>query len=163
MTPDPLPAPVAESIFATYVAARQVADQWPLRLHLGASDGRLAGWLTVAASGEPDLVLDPRFGLPFADGSVDLICAARQLDSMPPGIALLVIAEAHRVLRPGGVLRLASAGLATSGADGRRTVDLLAAAGFGELVRRAPGQSDHPALRDLPSEAGCTNVIEGIR
>jgi SAM-dependent methyltransferase len=49
---------------------------------------------------------DARSGLPFADGVVDIVYSSHMFEHLSPGAAIMFLAEAHRVLRTGGVLRL---------------------------------------------------------
>lgn len=75
------------------------------RLHVGAGPHRLPGWLdTDLVSGEVHLDLSRR--LPLRSGSFAYAFAEHLIEhlSEPAGTSLL--AELHRVLRPGGVLRL---------------------------------------------------------
>lgn len=51
---------------------------------------------------------DGSMGLPFAAGSLDRFVATYVLDLLSPGDARELLAEAHRVLEPGGRLCLAS-------------------------------------------------------
>lgn len=148
-------------VFAGYVAARAFADRFPLRLNLSPA-GSLPAWVNVGVGAESDLALDPRFGLPFDDGSVDLIVAIGLIETQPVVLAGLLLAEAQRVLRPGGVLRLAVRPGAADAPVARLLPQLLEAAGFAEVVRRAAGASDHPALRGLEPELGCELVLEGV-
>lgn len=80
-----------------------------LQLHLNGSEAR-EGWTIVAAAAGPDVgvVSDPRTLDAFADESVDAIYAGwfyQRLsfrDELPQALA-----AAHRVLKPGGTLRIA--------------------------------------------------------
>ena len=89
-------------------AARMQADR-SLRLHLGSADNRLPGWVNidlVRPGRKLDLSWNVKHGLPFQDGSIDAIFAEHLLEhfTFDEGVALL--AACHRVLRPGGVVRI---------------------------------------------------------
>lgn len=148
-------------IFAGYVAARSFTDRFPLRLDLSPAGG-LPGWVSLGEHRGADLWHDPRFGLPFDDGSVDLIVAIGLLETQPLPIAGLVLAEARRVLRPGGILRLAVPPGHADSVVAPLLPELLDAVGFAEVTRRGPGISDHPALRGLVQERGCALVLEAV-
>lgn len=89
-----------------YVAAQKFAGLRPLRLHLGCGTVRLRGWVNIDVDGEPDLQLDLRYGLPFADESVDLIHTEHMLEHMLLADGRLLLSDARRVLRSGGVMRI---------------------------------------------------------
>jgi predicted SAM-dependent methyltransferase len=95
-----------------YILAQAWAKQRPLRLHLGCGTVRLDGWINIDIDGEPDLALDLRYGLPFPDGSVDLIHSEHVMEHFRLADGQVLIAEAYRVLRPGGVIRLGMPDLA---------------------------------------------------
>jgi predicted SAM-dependent methyltransferase len=97
---------VASYVTATYAAARQFLDNPPLRLHLGCGTVRLPGWVNIDVDDGPDLQLDLRFGLPFPDACVDLIHTEHMLEHMCLSDGKLLMAEAYRVLRPGGTMRV---------------------------------------------------------
>jgi predicted SAM-dependent methyltransferase len=97
---------VESYVAATYAAARPFLSNSPLRLHLGCGNVRLPGWVNIDIDGGPDLQLDLRFGLPFPDASVDLIHTEHMLEHMCLSDGKLLLAEAHRVLRPGGKMRV---------------------------------------------------------
>ncbi|HEY4122471.1 MAG TPA: 2OG-Fe(II) oxygenase, partial [Byssovorax sp.] len=95
---------------APYLAAQAerlgLAGARALKLHLGAGPHAIPGWLNVDARGG-DLRADLRWPLPFADGAARFVFAAHVLehfyrDLEVPG----VLCELHRVLEPGGALRL---------------------------------------------------------
>lgn len=153
--------PDGTDLFAGYVAARGFAERFPLRLDLSPGGG-LPGWVSVGGHRGADLAHDTHFGLPFDDGSVDLIVALGLLGASPLPMASLVLGEARRVLRPGGVLRLAIPRDHAGSSVVPLLPALLDAAGFGEVIHRAPGVSDHPALRGLAREHGCALILEAI-
>jgi len=75
------------------------------RLQIGAGPVRLNGWLNSdLISG--DIYLDVARRLPFADGTFAYIFGEHVIEHLPDHTADRLLAEAHRVLRPGGVLRL---------------------------------------------------------
>lgn len=153
--------PDGTDLFAGYVAARGFAERFPLRLDLSPGGG-LPGWVSVGAHRGADLAHDARFGLPFDDGSVDLIIAIGLLGASPLPVAGLVLGEARRVLRPGGILRLAIPREHTGASVVPLLPALLDAVGFGEVAHRAPGVSDHPALCGQAREYGCPLILEAV-
>jgi predicted SAM-dependent methyltransferase len=83
----------------------------PLRLHLGSGSVRLDGWTNVDIQALPgvDVVADVTKGLHFTD--VEAIFAEHFLEHLPLAGALFFLQEAHRVLVPGGWLRLSTPNL----------------------------------------------------
>jgi SAM-dependent methyltransferase len=49
---------------------------------------------------------DLQYGLPFFDNSVDFLYSSHVLEHLYPNVAELLLREAHRVLRPGGTIRV---------------------------------------------------------
>lgn len=77
-----------------------------LRINLGAGEHPIESWLNIDMR-SADLILDLTWGLPFADGSVAYAFSAHVLEHLYyPREALHVVQELHRVLEPGGVLRV---------------------------------------------------------
>lgn len=77
-----------------------------LRLHVGAGGHNLAGWINLDIS-PADLTVNVTEGLPLPDGSVACVFASHMLEHLYyPQQTLGFLAECHRVLAPGGVLRL---------------------------------------------------------
>lgn len=81
------------------------------RLHIGAGQESLAGWINIDNQGHPgvDQVLDVRQGLPFED--VASIYAEHFIEHLTLDEGLAFLRECRRVLRPDGVLRLSTPNL----------------------------------------------------
>jgi predicted SAM-dependent methyltransferase len=173
---------------------RYLASAERPRLHLGAGPVRLPGWLNSdLISG--DIQLDAGRRLPLPSGRFDFAFGEHLVEHLAPARAELMLTEVHRVLRPGGVLRLTTPDLKRviaiyedrnpvvsretyarylNGLTGKRydqpaqilndllrlwghrylydEEDLsarLRAAGFSDVVRREPGQSEHEPLRGV--------------
>jgi SAM-dependent methyltransferase len=79
------------------------------RLHWGCGPITPYGWVNsdVAPFQGVDVVADIRAGLPLADDSFDYIASIHALPELPYGDLDRALTELRRVLRPGGVLRLA--------------------------------------------------------
>lgn len=75
------------------------------RLHIGAGPVRLPGWLNSdLISG--DIHLDLLRPLPLPPASFAYVFGEHVIEHLPEGGIGAILAELHRVLRPGGVLRL---------------------------------------------------------
>jgi len=81
----------------------------PVRLNWGCGPHPAAGWTNADRTAAPgvDLVGDIRDGLALPSGSVDYAVAIHALQDVPWPDVVPALAELRRVLRPGGVLRLA--------------------------------------------------------
>lgn len=84
-------------------------DNGPMRLHLGCGTRFIPGFLHVDAQHHPhvDLVADVAKLDMIADATVDLIYASHVLEHFGRWQFRAVLSEWRRVLKPGGVLRLA--------------------------------------------------------
>lgn len=84
-----------------------------LRLHLGSGDRLKTGWVNVDVHPAADLRLDVRRPWPFAGGVAAEVYAEHLFEHLAsPGEVGHFLAEAHRVLRSGGSLRLSVPDLA---------------------------------------------------
>ncbi|MDQ3569402.1 MAG: methyltransferase domain-containing protein [Actinomycetota bacterium] len=87
------------------VLARYLASSEQPKLHVGAGRERLFGWLnTDLIAGEAYLDLGRR--LPFPDATFVYVFGEHVIEHLRDAEGETLIAELHRVLRPGGVLRL---------------------------------------------------------
>jgi predicted SAM-dependent methyltransferase len=75
------------------------------KLHVGAGDVRLEGWLNsdIAAG---TIYLDIRKPLPFKDSAFSDVFGEHVIEHIPEDVGVLALREFHRVIKPGGVLRL---------------------------------------------------------
>jgi predicted SAM-dependent methyltransferase len=84
--------------------------QHELCVNLGCGHRPLKGWINVdhARGPEVQVVWDLRRGLPFQDKSCSAIFSEHLIEHVPREDAELLLAECHRVLASGGVLRLST-------------------------------------------------------
>jgi SAM-dependent methyltransferase len=66
-----------------------------------------------AAGFPPGVVRADATALPFADGSVDAVHSAHMIEHLPRWKGHQFLVECHRVLRPGGIIRLSTPNLRT--------------------------------------------------
>jgi len=83
-------------------------------LHLGCGGNLLDGWLNTDLIPERSAVvpLDSTRPLPFAAHSFNRVFSEHMIEHIPFSAACALFAECHRVLRPGGFIRLATPDLA---------------------------------------------------
>lgn len=119
------------------VATRQA----PLRLHVGCGDIDAPGFINVDARPQPHvhLVTDDLFDLGMIpDDTVDLVYMCHVLEHVALDAVVPTLREMHRILRPGGVLRL-------SVPDFDLLVDAYTASGrhLGAVERALMGGQNH--------------------
>lgn len=78
------------------------------KLNLGCGARALPSWTNLDFQAVPGLVLahDLRTPLPFSNDTFDVVYHSHVLEHLSPADAARFLAECHRVLRPGGVLRV---------------------------------------------------------
>src|SRR5947209_8441778 len=95
-----------------HLVRRRVIDEYLAStdepsLHLGAGPKRISGWLnTDLISG--DAYIDIERPLPFADVALAYAFCEHVIGALSETGAGALLRELHRVLRPGGVLRIAT-------------------------------------------------------
>jgi predicted SAM-dependent methyltransferase len=106
----------------------------PLRLHLGSGNEHKDGWVNVDLAGYPvEIAWNLARPLPLPEATVEAIFHEHLLEHLTLAEGLAFCAEAHRVLQPGGILRI---GVPDAGAAARSYVE--DPAGF--LSRVRPGR-----------------------
>ncbi len=139
-----------------------------LLVNLGCGSVFHAGWINLDSIPASDLVRrwDIRRPLPFADGQVEACYASHVLEHLPKPNALDLLTECRRILKPGGIVRLAVPDLeniATAylksvqdAADDERasrdrhdwmTIELI-----DQMVRRVGGGDMHRALAEADGD-----------
>lgn len=78
-----------------------------MKLNLGCGTRFLATWVNLDFRGQPGVrAHDLRTPLPFSDGTFDVLYHSHVLEHFERGDAQRLLGECHRVLRPGGILRV---------------------------------------------------------
>lgn len=117
--------------------ARALADSGQaVRLHLGSGYLHKDGWVNVDLAVIPapvELRWNLVHPLPFEDGTVDAIFHEHLLEHIPAQFGMQLLRDSHRVLKPGGVLRV---GVPDAGAYLRD----YASGGGGIIDRMRPGR-----------------------
>lgn len=78
------------------------------RINFGAGGCRVEGWRNTDAcypEGSPDRI-DCTQSLPLETGSVDMVFSEMMLEHITPQQAWNFLCEAHRILKPGGLVRI---------------------------------------------------------
>jgi predicted SAM-dependent methyltransferase len=89
---------------------RYLAGTHTRKLHLGTSYSVLSGWLNtdVIPVSKGVIYLDATRPFPFADNTFDYVFSEHMIEHIDHESGLLMLAECHRVLKPGGKVRIAT-------------------------------------------------------
>lgn len=79
-----------------------------LKINLGSGHWKFAGWVNVDLDhdSKPDVVANLAVDLPFADGVARLMHTEDFIDQLELAQAAAFLRECHRILAPGGILRV---------------------------------------------------------
>lgn len=136
------------------------------KLHLGCADKIIPGFVNVDVRDLPgvDVVADARKLTSFENGSIDLIYACHILEHFPRPQTFSTLLEWNRVLKPGGVLRIAVPDWDATVAAYQRTGDyenllnwIYGGREYGENVHFR--QFNFAGLKTLLVEAGFKRVV----
>ncbi len=80
----------------------------PVCINLGSGHWKLPGWINVDMdqASRPDVCADLSVALPFRDACADYMHTEDFIDQLDLEHARRFLAECHRILRPGGVIRI---------------------------------------------------------
>jgi predicted SAM-dependent methyltransferase len=83
-------------------------------INLGSGHWKFDGWVNVDLdlASRPDVCADLAAGLPFRDASAELMHSEDFIDQLDLDGARRLLLECHRILKPGGVLRILTPDLA---------------------------------------------------
>jgi len=137
-----------------------LAGRTDLRINVGSSSSTLDGWINTDLLRDPEgrsLRLDATKPWPFPAESAEAVNSEHFIEHLSQEQARVYLREAHRILRPGGVIRTSTPDLEAIARSllGRRATDLTihcahgyAAATHGELVNNYVYGSGHRRLYD---------------
>ena len=95
--------------FMRFRAARRLtAFAGPRRLCLGSGHAPIPGWINIDYEPPADVLLDLRYGIPVPEGSIDTIYSEHLVEHLSLDAASALFRECRRILKPGGVLRIAT-------------------------------------------------------
>lgn len=79
------------------------------KLNIGCGEVHFDGWVNIDINpGKADLVYDVRNPMPYSNNSVDFIYNEHFIEHLDVRDGLKFLQECYRVLRPGGMLRIAT-------------------------------------------------------
>lgn len=108
-TATPRGQPSSRQAIETYLRSHPVR-----KLHLGAGPGSPPGWLSTDIRPQSDKVvyLDAAAVFPIADETFDYVFSEHMVEHLPWQAGRAMLQECHRVLKPGGTIRVATPDLA---------------------------------------------------
>lgn len=95
---------VAYYPFKWRLALRQ---ELPCRLHVGCGQNQFPGWVNADITVKAEVIVFLQKRLPFGDGTLDRVYCEHVLEHVPYETAVFFLREVLRVLRPGGLARIA--------------------------------------------------------
>ena len=93
-------------LVAAYLEAHR-----PAKLHIGCQDHQIEGWLNTEYGWGPPpgvLYLDATRPFPIDGNSFDYVFSEHMIEHVPVAGALSMLMECHRILRPGGRIRIST-------------------------------------------------------
>jgi len=127
-------------------------------LNLGGGSNTIEGALTADLDPRADTYMNLAKRLPFEDASIDLIFTEEFIEHIPKAAAAIMLQECARVLKPGGVLRIATPDLDWLSAgtlDGSVPCDLVNDSFYGHGHRYLYSRA---AMAKAVREAGFSDI-----
>ena len=95
------------------LVAAYLRDSIEPKLHIGAGNNDLPGWLnTELCPRGGEIFLDATRRFPFGANTFAFIYTEHMIEHIPHREAMAMMKECHRVLRPGGVIRIVTPNIA---------------------------------------------------
>jgi predicted SAM-dependent methyltransferase len=136
-------------LFTASRIKRWIRSAGPRIVNLGGGANVFDRWLTADIDPRADVYVDITAPLPFVNDCVDAIFLEEVVEHIPVEAARRLLGECHRILRPGGVLRLTTPDLDafTASNDGSvRAADAINAIFYEHQHRHIYGRSGVLAL-----------------
>lgn len=97
-----------DNLIKNYLASNHVR-----KLQIGAGPFALDGWLStdIAPASDRIIFMDAADIFPFADGSFDYVFSEHMIEHLTLQQGLFMLKECRRVLKPGGIIRIATPNL----------------------------------------------------
>lgn len=97
--------------FKRRLVAAYLAEHRPAKLHIGSQDHLLGGWLNTEYGWGPPpgvLYLDATQPFPIDSHSFDYVFSEHMIEHVPVTGAQHMLTECHRILKPGGRIRIST-------------------------------------------------------
>jgi predicted SAM-dependent methyltransferase len=97
--------------FKRRLVRAHLAEHRPAKLHIGCQDHPLSGWLNTEYGWGPPkgvLYLDATEAFPIDSNSFDYVFSEHMIEHVPVRGALNMLVECHRILKPGGRIRIST-------------------------------------------------------
>lgn len=97
----------AKKLISKQEIQRYLSNTPAPRLNIGAGGNRIPGWLNLDLAPSPGVTfMDASLRWPFRDGSIDAILCEHMIEHVPKSLAIHMLAEMRRTLRPGAWARI---------------------------------------------------------
>lgn len=85
-----------------------ISPEQAIMINLGSGHWKFDGWVNVDLDleSQPDVCVDLSGGLPFRDSCADFMHTEDFIDQLDQSHAIQFLCECHRILKPGGVIRV---------------------------------------------------------
>lgn len=104
---------LAGGLYYPYLWRHRLSSRTRMRrLHVGCGSVHLRDWINADIDPSADLIVRMEWRLPFAANTLDRIFSEHVMEHVPYNIGVRFLREAHRTLRPGGIVRIAMPDLA---------------------------------------------------
>ena len=97
--------------FKRRIVGAYLAEHSPAKLHIGSQDHLLSGWLNTEFGWGPPpgvLYLDATQPFPIDSNSFDYVFSEHMIEHVPVRGAIAMLTECHRILKPGGRIRIST-------------------------------------------------------
>jgi predicted SAM-dependent methyltransferase len=98
---------ICHVLYYPFILRHYLAGRHATKLHVGCGTNRFDGWINADITPRADLIIFLEKKLPFKSNTLDRIYSEHVLEHVSFGAGVSFLREALRVLKPGGVIRIA--------------------------------------------------------